>query len=211
MKKISIMLVDDHTLIRETCTHLLNLQENFEVIASTGDSEQGVELARQKRPDIILLDINMAPVNGFEMINLIRKNSPLSRVIALSMHSQPVYVKKMMKLGAKGYLTKNSPVTEMVEAINVVSRGGLYLCNEIKNLLSEQVLYGDPDKVDINVLSEREIQILRILKQGLSSKEIAAELQISTRTVEVHRHHILKKLKMKNTVSAITYFNSTNF
>ncbi len=211
MKKISIMIVDDHALIRETCSHLLNQQENFEVIAATGDSEQVIETARDKRPDIILLDINMAPVNGFDMVSLLRKNSPLTKIIGLSMHSQPVYAKKMIRLGAKGYLTKNSPATEMIEAITQVNKGNIYLCNEVKNILSEQVLDQAQDKIDINVLSEREIEILRLLKDGQSSKEIAVDLKISSRTVEVHRHHILKKLKMKNTVSAITYFNSYAF
>jgi two-component system invasion response regulator UvrY len=211
MKKVSIMIVDDHALIRETCSHLLNLQPNLEVVAVTGDSEQSVEMVRNKRPDIILLDINMESVNGFDLVSLFRRNSPLSKVIALSTNVQPVFVKKVIRLGARGYLTKNSPVSEMIQAINDVSSGSNYLPNEIKNILSEDALDEDPDKIDINSLSERELQVMKLLKRGLSSRDIAAELTITTRTVEVHRHHILKKLKMKNTIAAIAYFNSIDF
>jgi two-component system invasion response regulator UvrY len=211
MKKISIMIVDDHALIRETCGNLLNTQENFEVIVATGDSTHIIDIAREKRPDIILLDINMSPVNGFDMIKLFRKNSPLTNIIGLSMHSQPAYAKKMIKLGAKGYLTKNSSSAELIEAIMQVSQGNTYVCSEVKNILSEQVLGDEPDKVDINMLSGRELEILKLLKNGKSSKEIAADLNISSRTVEVHRHHILKKLNLKNTVSVISYFHSFEF
>jgi two-component system invasion response regulator UvrY len=205
------MIVDDHTLVRLAVTHLLNLHENFEVIAATGENEKVVDIAREKRPDILLLDINMSPLNGFDMIKMLRKNSPLTKIIGLSMHTQPVYVKKMLRLGAKGYLTKNSTEAEMVEAIMQVHAGNIFICNEIKNILSEQLLKQEDDKVDINVLSGREVEIIKFLKDGQSSKQIAGELNISSKTVEVHRHHILKKLKLKNTVSVISYLNSFAF
>jgi DNA-binding NarL/FixJ family response regulator len=207
MKKLSILLIDDHILIRETFSYLLNQQNNFEAIAAPGNPEEIVEMARQMRPDIILLDINMTPVNGFDMLSLLRKNTPLSKIIGLSTHSQPVYAKKMIRLGAKGYMTKNSPATEIIQAILQVSSGEIYLCKEVKDILADQVLNNDSENTDINALSEREIQVLKLLKAGQTSREIATELEISNRTVEVHRHHILKKLKMKNTVSAISYFN----
>ncbi len=117
------------------------------------------------------------------------------------MHSQPAYAKKMLRLGAKGYVTKNSPRQEMLEAISEVSNNRVYVCQEVKNILSEQMLNGDQANPDINNLSDREMQIVRALKEGLSSKEIASELNISLKTVEVHRHNILKKLKLKPTCS----------
>lgn len=211
MSKISIMVVDDHSLIREALVHLLNLEETFEVIATTGDCDKVIKLAREKRPDILLLDINMTPLTGFDLIKLLRKNSPLTRVIGLSVHSQPTYVKKMLRLGAKGYLTKNSTLTEMKEAIMAVHGGHAFICNEVKTIFSEQLLQDDEEKIDINLLSERELQIVGLLKDGQSSKEIAGELQISSRTVQVHRHHILKKLRLKNTISMISYLNSTAY
>jgi len=211
MKKVSIMIVDDHTLIRETWSFLLGKNENFDVVAECGDGERAIELARDKRPDVVLLDINMAPMSGFDVLKMIRKYSPGSKIIGVSMHSQPAYAKKMLRLGAKGYVTKNSPRQEMLEAIAEVSNNRVYVCQEVKNILSDQLLNGDQVNPDINNLSDREMQIVRALKEGLSSKEIASELNISLKTVEVHRHNILKKLKLKNTVSLINFINSQAF
>jgi DNA-binding NarL/FixJ family response regulator len=211
MKKISIMIVDDHCIIREAISSLLSQQENFEVLGQTGNAETVIDLAIEKRPDIVLLDINMSPVNGFDMIKLIRKHSPLTRIIGLSMHSQPAFVKKMFRLGAKGYITKNSGATEMTKAIMEVYNGNHFVCNEIKNNLSDQVLGDDENTVNFNKLSGREVEVIKYLKDGQSSKEIAAGLKISFKTVEVHRHHILKKLNMKNTVSVINYLSSLAF
>jgi len=211
MKKVSIMIVDDHTLIRETWSFLLGKNENFDVVAECGDGERAIELARDKRPDVVLLDINMAPMSGFDVLKQIRKYSPGSKIIGVSMHSQPAYAKKMLRLGAKGYVTKNSPRQEMLEAISEVSNNHIFICQEVKNILSDQLLNGDQINPDINNLSDREMQIVRALKEGLSSKEIASELNISLKTVEVHRHNILKKLKLKNTVSLINFINSQAF
>ena len=211
MKKVSIMIVDDHTLIRETWSFLLGKNENFDVVAECGEGERAIELARDKRPDVVLLDINMAPMSGFEVLKMIRKFSPSSKIIGVSMHSQPAYAKKMLRLGAKGYVTKNSPRQEMLEAISEVSNNQINICQEVKNILSEQMLNGDQVNPDINNLSDREMQIVRALKEGLSSKEIATSLNISLKTVEVHRHNILKKLKLKNTVSLINFINSQAF
>jgi two-component system invasion response regulator UvrY len=211
MKKVSIMIVDDHTLIRETWSFLLGKNENFEVVAECGNGERAIELARDKRPDVVLLDINMTPMSGFDVLKMVRKYSPGSKIIGVSMHSQPAYAKKMLRLGAKGYVTKNSPRSEMMEAINEVSKNNIYVCQEVKNILSEQMLNGDQGNPDINNLSDREMQIVKSLKEGLSSKEIAVELSISLKTVEVHRHNILKKLKLKNTVSLINFINSQAF
>jgi DNA-binding NarL/FixJ family response regulator len=205
------MIVDDHTLIRETWSFLLGKNENFDVVAECGDGERAIELARDKRPDVVLLDINMAPMSGFDVLKMIRKYSPGSKIIGVSMHSQPAYAKKMLRLGAKGYVTKNSPRQEMLEAISEVSQNHVYICQEVKNILSDQLLNQDQTNPDINNLSDREMQIVRALKEGLSSKEIASELSISLKTVEVHRHNILKKLKLKNTVSLINFINSQAF
>ena len=211
MKKVSIMIVDDYTLIRETWSFLLGKNENFDVVAECGDGERAIELARDKRPDVVLLDINMAPMSGFDVLKMIRKYSPGSKIIGVSMHSQPAYAKKMLRLGAKGYVTKNSPRQEMLEAISEVSNNHVYICQEVKNILSDQLLNQDQVNPDINNLSDREMQIVRALKEGMSSKEIASELNISLKTVEVHRHNILKKLKLKNTVSLINFINSQAF
>jgi DNA-binding NarL/FixJ family response regulator len=209
MGKITVLIVDDHTLIRETWSFLLGRNENFEVIGEVGDGQKAVDIARDKRPQIILLDINMTPMNGFEVLKLVRKQSPGSKVIAVSMHSQPAYAKKMLRMGAKGYITKNSPRQEMLDAIMEVNNGNTYVCQEVKNILSDQLLTEEDHAAGLNQLSEREIEVINQIRDGLSSKEIADRLAISIKTVEVHRHNILKKLKVKNTASLINYINST--
>lgn len=209
MGRISVMIVDDHTLIRETWSFLLGRNENFEVIAEVGDGQKAIDIARDKRPSIILLDINMSPLNGFDVLKMVRKQSPGSKVIAVSMHSQPAYAKKMLRMGAKGYVTKNSPRQEMLDAIMDVHKGNTYICQEVKNILSDQMLSEEDNAAGLNQLSEREIEVINQIRDGLSSKEIADRLAISIKTVEVHRHNILKKLKVKNTASLINYINSS--
>ena len=209
MGKITVLIVDDHTLIRETWSFLLGRNENFEVIAEVGDGQKAIDIARDKRPNIVLLDINMTPLNGFYVLKMIRKQSPGSIVIAVSMHSQPAYAKKMLRMGAKGYITKNSPRQEMLDAIMDVYNGNTYICQEVKNILSDQMLNEEDTAAGLNQLSEREIEVINQIRDGLSSKEIADRLAISIKTVEVHRHNILKKLKVKNTASLINYINST--
>lgn len=209
MQKISVMIADDHKLIRETWSYILNNDDRFEVIAECGDSELAVEIAREKKPDIILMDINMMPITGFEATERIRKLSPASKIIGVSMHSQPTYAKKMLQIGAKGYVTKNSSREEMIKAILEVFGGNKYICDEIKNNISELILEENKDVPNVNALTEREIQIINLIKEGLSSKEIASELNISLKTVEVHRHNVLKKLKLKNSASLVNFINNS--
>src|SRR4028119_78418 len=132
MDKISILIADDHKLIRETWSYILNSDSRFHVVAECGDAEEAIEMAKNKRPNIILMDINMTPISGFEATEKIRKFSPGSKVIGVSMHSQPAYAKKMLQMGARGYVTKNSSNEEMVRAIIEVYKGNKFICDEIK-------------------------------------------------------------------------------
>lgn len=209
MEKITILIADDHKLIRETWTYILNSDERFEVVAECGDAEQAVDLAKELTPDIVLMDINMAPFNGFEATEKIRKVSPETKIIGVSMHSQPAYAKKMLQVGARGYVTKNSSKEEMFTAISEVFRGNKYVCDEIKTIISDQLLEDNQDVPSINSLTEREMQIIHHIREGHSSKEIATQLDISLKTVEVHRHNILKKLKLKNSASLVNFINSS--
>ena len=208
MEKTTIILVDDHKLIRESWTFILNSDPRFEVVGETSDAEEAVEIAKLKKPKIVLMDINMTPVNGFDGTKLMRKYSPGSKVIGISMHSMPAYARRMLQLGAMGYITKNSSKDEMIRAIEEVSEGKKYICEEVKNILAQQELEEDSGKPDMNTLSRREIDIVRLIKEGLSSREIAHELDISLKTVEVHRYNILKKLNLKNTAALVNFTNT---
>lgn len=140
--KNTILIADDHTLVRETWSFILNNHQNFEVIAESGTGEEAVEKAKTLRPDIILMDINLPGMNGIEATEQIRKLSPGSKILAVSLHTQPSYARKMMQKGAKGYVTKNSSREEMLRAIQTILKGENYICEEIKNILSEQMQIG---------------------------------------------------------------------
>lgn len=208
MNKITILLVDDHKLIRESWSFILNSDSRFEVIAASSSGEEAIEMAKNLRPDIVLMDVNMTPLNGFEATKLVRKVSPGSKIIGITMHSMPAYAKKMFQIGAMGYVTKNSSKDEMITAIIEVYNGKKYICEEVKNILSQQELEDDSSlEPDMNALSRRELEIVKLIREGSSSKEIATNLDISLKTVEVHRYNILKKLSLKNTASLVNFVN----
>ncbi len=206
MEKITILLVDDHKLIRDSWSFILNSDPRFIVIGETSSGEEAIEIAREKRPQVILMDVNMSPLNGFDATKQIHRISPESRIIAVSMHTMPAYAKRMLQLGAMGYVTKNSSKEEMITAIIEVNDGNKYICEEVKSILAEQEM--DESSDDMNNLSRRELDIIKLIKEGLSSKEIALQLDISLKTVEVHRYNVLKKLKLKNTAALVNYINA---
>jgi DNA-binding NarL/FixJ family response regulator len=209
MEKITILIADDHTLVRETWSFILNTDERFNVIAESGSGEEAVELAKQLRPNIVIMDINLPGMNGIEATQLIRKFSPASKILGVSLHTQPTYARKMIQKGAMGYVTKNSSREEMFKAIIEVQNGRRYICDEIKNILSEQVINGEDQQAGLNALSQREIEIINFIKKGFSSKEIAESLDISVKTVEVHRYNVLKKLNLKNSAALVNYINNS--
>lgn len=209
-KKITIIIFDDHNLVAEMWSELINSDERFSVIAICNDtSAKSIELVKTKKPDVVIMDINIQPLSGIDATKLVRKESPGSKIIGVSMHNQPSFAKRMLKNGATGYVTKSSNRNEMFEAITAVSTGQKYICKEIQENLSKQVLVDD-DTPDISKLSEREIDVLKHIKDGLSSKEIAEKLFLSSRTVEVHRSNILKKLNLKNTASLLKFIHNSS-
>jgi DNA-binding NarL/FixJ family response regulator len=209
MDKITILIADDHTLVRETWSFILNTDNRFTVVAESGSGEEAVEMAKKLRPNIVIMDINLPGINGIEATQQIRKYSPGSRILGVSLHTQPTYARKMMQKGAMGYVTKNSSREEMFKAILEIQAGKKYICDEIKNILSEQVISGDDPQTGLNSLSQREIEIIAYIKKGFSSKEIADSLNISVKTVEVHRYNILKKLNLKNAAALVNFINNS--
>ena len=180
----------------------------FLVIGEAGDGEKAVELVPRLRPDVITMDINLPGINGIEATKQIRRMLPGAKVLGISLHTQPSYVRKMMKAGAYGYVTKNSSKNEMFKAITEVYEGRKYVCAEIKNILSSHIT-GEDEQAKIESLSLREIEVIKHIKDGRSSKEIAQALFISVKTIEVHRYNILKKLKLKN-VAALVNLSSNH-
>ena len=209
-KKISIIIFDDHNLVAEMWSELINSDERFSVVGICNDtSEKSIETVKTKRPDVVIMDINIQPTSGIEATKLVKKGSPGTKVIGVSMHNQPSFAKRMLKNGALGYVTKSSNKSEMFEAIETVVTGKIFVCKEIQENLSKQV-FEDDETPDISKLSEREVDVLKLIKDGLSSKEIADKLFLSSRTVEVHRSNILKKLNLKNTASLLKFIHNSS-
>lgn len=207
MEKTTILLADDHLLILETWKYLLEGDNRFTVIALADSGKKAVELASSLKPKVVLLDINMKEMNGFEATKLIRKCAPGTKVIGVSMHSMPAYAKKMIKCGASGYVTKNSPKQELIQAILKVSEGGTYICDEVKSIIVSMEITTSEATPNFNSLSKRELEVISYVSQGKSSKEISSELNLALKTVEVHRYNILKKLSLPNTASLVSYAN----
>ena len=201
---IRIAIADDHKLFGETLCEMLNAHPGFEVIALCQNSEEIIEIAIAEKPDIILLDINIPPFSGIEATQKLAARTSC-KVIGLSMHAHPSYFKNMMQMGARGYVTKNSSKEEIFKAVLQVYSGNKYICSEIKNAISGQLLEGDTGKPNLGVLTGRELEIINFIKEGFSSKEIAGKFFIALKTVEVHRHNILKKLKLKNSTSLVNF------
>jgi two-component system invasion response regulator UvrY len=209
MEKITILIADDHTLVRETWSFILNTDPRFTVIAESGSGEEAIELSQKLRPNIVIMDINLPGMNGIEATQQIRKFSPASKILGVSLHTQPTYARKMIQKGAMGYVTKNSSKEEMFKAITEIHAGKKYICEEIKNILSDQVISGEEQNTGLNSLSQREIEVISYIKKGDSSKEIAETLNISVKTVEVHRYNVLKKLNLKNAAALVNFINNS--
>lgn len=209
-KKISIIIFDDHNLVAEMWSDLINSDERFSVVGICNDTtDKSLDMVKTKRPDIVIMDINIQPLSGIDATKIVKKLSPGTRLIGVSMHNQPSFAKRMLKNGALGYVTKSSNRNEMFEAIVSVNDNKIYVCKEIQENLAKQV-FEDDETPDISKLSEREVDVLKHIKEGLSSKEIAEKLFLSTRTVEVHRSNILKKLNLKNTASLLKFIHNSS-
>jgi DNA-binding NarL/FixJ family response regulator len=205
IKTTSILIIDDHTLVRETWSFILDRHPGFSVVGECGSAEEGIELVGTLRPDIIILDINLPGLNGLDAVVPLHQQSPSSKILGVSMHTEPTYARRMVQKGAMGYVTKNSAREEMFRAITEICQGRKYICQEIKNKIAEQVM--SDEELGLSTLTDRELDIIARIRKGDSSKEIAESLGIKTKTIEVHRYNILHKLKLKNTAALINFIN----
>jgi DNA-binding NarL/FixJ family response regulator len=196
-ENIKILIVDDHNLIVEAWTNILNAVEGYEVCGSCDTAEEALVLTHRFRPNVVLMDINLKGSTGFEATENIMNQVPKTKIIGLSIHDDLSIVKKIFAKGAKGYLTKNSSKTELIASIRKVNEGEVFVCDEIKDRFFNSALNGE-DADSKKDLTSKEIDIIKYISQGMTSKEIGDKLNISHRTVETHRHNILKKLDIPN-------------
>ena len=209
MKRIKVYLVDDHRMMLDMWNSLLSIDNRFSVVGITTDGRLALEEIKVKLPNVVLMDISMPGISGIHLTRTIKEKFPLTQVLAVSMHTNVLTIKQILSAGASGYMSKTSSFDEMVQAILAVYEGKHYIAEDIKNLIAEQLLgeNGDSQVNRINSLTKRELEIVSMIRDGLSSHDIALKLFISQRTVEVHRYNIFKKLNVSNVVSMMKVLN----
>ncbi len=196
---ITVLLVDDHELVRTGVEVLLNAVEDISVVAVSDRGEGVLKLIEEHNPDIILMDIKMPGIGGVEACRRVLQRYPEARIIALSVYNDGPIPQQLLKLGALGFISKGSPVEEMVNAIRVVMSGKRYLCSEVANNLAFQGL-NDSEKSPFSRLSQRESEVVNLILQGKSIQEMAGILVLSDKTVNTYRYRLYDKLKVKNDV-----------
>ncbi len=204
---IRILLADDHKITRQGLRSLLDENDDIEVLAEAENGRDAVELARKLNPDVIIMDVSMPDLNGVEATRQIIQDNHDVRVIALSMHSDTLFVSEMLKSGASGYLLKDCAFQELEQAIRTVMDGKAYLSPSISGVVVEDYLHR-LSKVDMStseVLTDREREVLQLIAEGQSTKQVALKLHISAKTVETHRRQIMNKLDM-HTVAELTKY-----
>ena len=208
MRKVRILLADDHNILRQGLRLLLEREPGFEVIGEAADGREAVERAEATKPDVAVLDIAMPNMSGIEAAQRISTLLPHAGIIILSMHSDESYVLRVLKAGAKGYLLKDSAENDLIEAIKAVSKGKAFFSPEISKILAEDYVReakkrGAEDSYEL--LTSREREILHLLAEGKSNKDIATLLNLSLYTVETHRRNLQDKLNLHSIAELILY------
>ena len=204
---IKVLLVDDHAIIREGLRSLLERQPEMEVIADTDDGRKSIELVRELLPDIVIMDITMPGLNGIEATRQIIAEFPDVKVIALSIHSKRRYVADMLSAGATGYILKECLFDELVQAIKAVAAGGRYLSPRITDVVVSDYVKRLSASADspFEALKTREREVLQLVAEGKSTKQIALELHVSTKTIEANRRQIMEKLNIHSVAELTKY------
>lgn len=200
---IRILLADDHQMFREGLRNLLDRQDGFEVLADCPDGRAAVQCVATHKPDVLVIDVTMPGLNGIEATRQLKAAFPNLRVIGLSMHGDREFVTQMLGVGASGYLLKDCPFQELVSAIRAVVNGEVYLSSKVAGLVVRDA--GDEPKGYFGQLTPREREVLQMVADGASSKEIAYQLKLSVKTVDTHRRQVMEKLRIYS-VAGLTHY-----
>jgi DNA-binding NarL/FixJ family response regulator len=208
MSSIRVLLVDDHALIREGIRTMLAAEPDIEIAGEASNASEAVDLASQRRPDVVLMDIGMPGPSSFEAARQIRKERPDTRIIFLSMYDDDEYVSECVRIGASGYILKESPAAQLLTAIREVHRGGSYLSPRLLSRLVDDIrVMGRPSlrQPRFDALTKREVEVLKMLAEGASVKDIAAEFDLSVKTIEAHKFNLMRKLGIHNKAQLVQY------
>lgn len=202
---IKILLADDHQLMREGLKSLIEKQPDMEVVGDVSNGREAIDLAHKLQPDVIVMDIHMPELNGIEATQQIIRDTPKIKILCLSMYSNRRLVADMLKAGATGYLLKESASSELVDAIRNISQGETYLCHKVARVFVERFMNRQSQNGQEPMLSERESEILSLLAEGASTKEIALKIKMSSKTVDACRRQIMDKLKVQSIAELVKY------
>ena len=203
---VNILIADDHDIIREGIKSVLAARPEYKVCAEAANGEEALELVEQFKPDVLLLDVSMPKLSGLDVLARIKKLSPETKIIMITVHKMGAYVLKAIRSGVAGYINKENVAEELIIALARVLRGQTYLGASISDYIAEVV--GSSSKEELsykNILTDRELDILRLVGESKSAKEIAAVLCLSRRTVENYKNNMLKKLNLHKTSDLIRY------
>ncbi len=202
---ISVLIVDDHTVVLEGLRSLIEAQNDMRVVGCVTDGRDAVNKAKELKPDVVLMDIAMPDLNGIEATHLIRTRVETTQVVILSMHSNQEYVLRALQAGARGYVLKKSPSKEVVDAIRTTHQGGRYLSKKLVESAIDDLLSGGSITDPLDMLSSRERQVLQLLVEGKSNAVIARSLSLSPKTVETYRARVMQKLNIDDIPSLVKF------
>jgi DNA-binding NarL/FixJ family response regulator len=209
VKQIRVLLVEDHTVVREGLRALLSAENDLEVVGEVRNGREAVKLIEKLLPDVVIMDIAMPMLNGVEATRQILKLFPATRVLILSAHSEDEYVEQVLAAGAAGYLLKQTAAGILVKAIREAHRGGTFFSPSISKRLSEihekSIGRGNRPRKGATRLTSREVEVLQLIAEGMGNKQTAAQLGISIKTVEKHRQHLMSKLGIHDTAGLTRY------
>ena len=209
MQKIRVMIADDHAILRAGLRMLVNAQTDMEVVSEAPDGEKAVETARETNPDVALLDLTMPRVGGMKALEKIVRESRKTRVLVLTMHDDPAYLRSALAAGASGYLLKRAVDAELIAAIRAVHRGGIFVDPRLANILVQDVVAKGKGKAGsprpVNILSARELRVLTLVARGYTSEEIAKQIFVGVKTIETYRSRLTEKLGIRTRSGLIRF------
>jgi DNA-binding NarL/FixJ family response regulator len=207
MTELRIFLADDHAVVREGLKALINSQPDMQVIGEAEDGRAACQWARDLQPDIVILDVSMPHLNGAQAAEQLKRVCPNARVLALTVHEDTGYLRQLLEAGAAGYVLKRSAAEELIRAIRIVAAGGVYLDPNLAGKVVDRFVrkQSTNDALQGSDLSDRETEVLRLVAQGYSNKEIAAQLNISIKTVETYKARSIEKLGLHSRVEIVRY------
>lgn len=200
---IRILLADDHALVRQGFRMILEAQKDMQIVGQAGNGREAVELAEKLHPDVVIMDVAMPELNGIEATRRLAASSPRTRVLALSMHKDSVYVREILRAGARGFLLKDSGDADLVAAVRAVAKGEGYLSPAVSDAVLTDYRRHVTDPIDL--LTSREREVLQMIAEGKTNKEIATALNLSVYTVEAHRGRLMEKLNLHSTGELVRF------